>query len=457
MRLRRIWETAILIIMISSAAGAHALDGGRLGTVMVYAPLESAKGVVILLSDPLSNPRALSAAAHAIAQARYKAAVVDSAKYLSGLDAEKEACHRASGDFRYLSERLSAGGPSSSKHPPVIAGSGSGGALAYAVLAQSNPGEFAGAVAFDFNPALPGGAPLCPGAPVAPYPGGFRYLPKTNLPGFFRIATSSPDNPVFAAFEKAQPGVLFPLRPYDDTASAVIAILSAESVQPPNSGPRLDDLPLVPLAAKHHGKTMAIIYSGDGGWRDLDKQIGEALQKEGIPVVGVDTLRYFWRKKTPEEAAQGLSLIINHFTRLWDTPDVLLVGYSFGADIIPFAFNRLPAAQQSCVRQITLLGVSRAADFEIHMSQWIGDAPSADALPMPPELKRLEPTRVQCIYGEEDQQNSGCTDAALRTAEVVRTGGGHHFDGDYQALAKRIIDGAAARGARISPDGNPQP
>ena len=48
---------------------------------------------------------------------------------------------------------------------------------------------------------------------------------------------------------------------------------------------------------------MAVIYSGDGGWRDIDKDIAGALQEKGIPVVGVDSLRYFWSEKTPDQVA----------------------------------------------------------------------------------------------------------------------------------------------------------
>lgn len=33
---------------------------------------------------------------------------------------------------------------------------------------------------------------------------------------------------------------------------------------------------------------MAVIYSGDGGWRDIDKEVGNALQQQGVPVVGVE-------------------------------------------------------------------------------------------------------------------------------------------------------------------------
>ena len=53
----------------------------------------------------------------------------------------------------------------------------------------------------------------------------------------------------------------------------------------------LRDLPLTELPSKQPGPLMAVIYSGDGGWRDLDKEIGEHLADEGVPVVGADGRR----------------------------------------------------------------------------------------------------------------------------------------------------------------------
>ena len=61
--------------------------------------------------------------------------------------------------------------------------------------------------------------------------------------------------------------------------------------------------------------------------------------------------------------------------------------------------------------------------------------------------------RYADLYGE-DEDDSLCPDPALKDTEVVRTGGGHHFDGDYDAIAARILDGARRRaglGASTSP------
>ena len=48
---------------------------------------------------------------------------------------------------------------------------------------------------------------------------------------------------------------------------------------------------------------------GDGGWRDLDKTMGEWMAQQGVHVVGFDALRYFRSKRRPEEFAADLAAI----------------------------------------------------------------------------------------------------------------------------------------------------
>ena len=136
--------------------------------------------------------------------------------------------------------------------------------------------------------------------------------------------------------------------------------------------------------------------------------------------------------------AQDLAAIIEHYSGLWSRPEVLLIGYSFGADVLPFAYNKLPPAARGKVRQLSLLALSTFADFEIHVSGWLSDGRQPDLVDTAPELARLAGVAVQCFYGEEET-TTGCTLPELRGAEIIRTTGGHHFDGDYAALAKRIL------------------
>ena len=57
---------------------------------------------------------------------------------------------------------------------------------------------------------------------------------------------------------------------------------------------------------------------------------------------------------------------------------------------------------------------------------------------------RLDLARVQCFYGEEEEDTL-CRAPELAAAERIGTRGGHHFDGDYAKLAQRILDGALRR------------
>ncbi len=205
----------------------------------------------------------------------------------------------------------------------------------------------------------------------------------------------------------------------------------------------LHDLPLAVIPADHPGPWMAVIWSGDGGWRDIDKQVGEILAREGAPVVGVDSLRYFWRRRAPEQVARDLVAILSHYSAAWGTRRVVLIGYSFGAGILPFAVNRLPPDVRPRILQISLLGLEPRAAFEFHVQGWFGRA-SAEDRPVLPELQRIDLGLLQCFYGEQEPETL-CRAPELAGAEKIATSGGHHFDGDYAALARRIAEGAQRR------------
>jgi Bacterial virulence protein (VirJ) len=51
-------------------------------------------------------------------------------------------------------------------------------------------------------------------------------------------------------------------------------------------------------------------------------------------------------------------------------------------------------------------------------------------------VARIDPRRVQCFYGAE-ASDSACPGLAASGAELVMLPGGHHFGGDYAALAAR--------------------
>jgi type IV secretory pathway VirJ component len=136
---------------------------------------------------------------------------------------------------------------------------------------------------------------------------------------------------------------------------------------------------------------------------------------------------------------------MSHYLAAWNKQRVLLVGYSFGADVLPFVVNRLPPELRARVATVNLLGIDSNASFEIKIAGWVGADDSGP--PTRPELSAISGTPVLCIYGE-GETDSICPElskagghSSIALAEV---GTGHHFGGEYATLAERIL--AYARG-----------
>jgi len=297
--------------------------------------------------------------------------------------------------------------------------------------------------------AIPTAKPLCPAASSSAVAGGFSYGAFKDLQGFWSVglteAATKPMRDHLALLAKGGTPVEIedlPGKPVSGDTLADLVLLRLGRPEADASG--LDALPLTELPVEMHSDLMAIVISGDGGWRDLDKSIAETLQKDGVPTVGWDSLRYFWSKKTPEETARALALIMKAYMAKWHASKIALIGYSFGADVMPFAYNRLPADLRAHVALMALLGFAQNADFEITVGGWLGEATSADALPIKPEIAKVPPALIQCFYGI-DEDDTMCPDLAASGVEQIKTAGGHHFDGDYAKLAKQILDGLRKR------------
>ncbi len=228
-------------------------------------------------------------------------------------------------------------------------------------------------------------------------------------------------------------------RPVNAAFAKLAAANRDRGIAPPAA---LGDLPVVEVPAQPHAPpsdSFAIIMSGDGGWAGIDQDIAAALSAKGIFVVGLDSLRYYWTKRTPRRTGGGYRQNDSLLSRALDKKHVLLIGYSQGADVLPFAVNRLPAATKAHVSLMAILGMSEHALFEFHVSSWISDDNTGpETLP---EVDRISGVPVLCIYGE-DEHDSLCPRLDSSKFKIVKVKGGHHFDGDYAALADDILSAA---------------
>ncbi len=449
---RRIRNIAAALFAIVTTATlvpcrpAWAIETGNLGDVRQINPVGAMRGLVVLFSDASGWNSVTDDTAAALARDGALVVGVDLPAYLQRLQPlAGQTCHNVVGDIESISRQIQRERGSTSYRTPIVAGIGEGGALAAIILAQAPAATIAGAVSYDPTISVRSRIALCSATSAEPG-GGFAYGPWPSLPGFWMVAfPASGDTPGrqrIAALKAA--GTPVNVSNAAGGAAETLGALLHPFLAPiaPTAG--IANLPLVELPAEPRGPLLAIVLSGDGGWRDVDRAIAQKLQSDGVSVVGWDSLRYFWSKKSPEQTARDLGAVIDTYTSRWGASKIALIGYSFGADVLPFAYDHLSPDAKVRVVQLSLLGFAPAANFEITVSGWLGAAPDKDALPTEPALVPIDMTMVQCFYGA-NEDDSACP-LLTGKAEVIRVPGGHHFDNDYGALARRILDGFRRRG-----------
>ena len=421
-------RTLLAALLLFSAVQARADEAPPFGTPPVVTPTGPMRGMVLLFSDHGGIAEADRATAEALGKAGVLVAEIDTDAYLARLAEATEDCQFIVPDLELLSRQLQRAHPGATYHTPILAGRGLGGTLAEIGLAQAWPTTIDGAVSLD--PALSIGTekPFC-GDPLAA---------RKSLQGFWSVGfTGSTARARIEALKAAGTPVAI------ESATTLEALILPH-LPPATEASDVADLPLIELPADKPSDLLAVVLSGDGGWRDIDMNLAENLRKSGVPVIGWDALRYFWREKTPDGTAEDLAAIMQIYMAKWQASRVALIGYSFGADVLPFAYNRLPADLRPHVALMALLGFANNADFEITMGGWLGAAPSEDALAVLPEVAKVPPGLIQCFYGS-DEDDTMCPALAAKGVEQIKTTGGHHFDGDYAALAKRILAGLRKR------------
>ncbi|WP_240756102.1 virulence factor family protein [Pandoraea sp. XY-2] len=488
----------------AAAAGAVAIRGagsaapeilthGRFENVPIFRPEGEPNATVLFFSDDDGwTPRA-ERMARALADTGALVAGIDTARLMANYTKDEIACVYAAGDLDNFGRWVEAAVKLPGYTPPILVGDGVGGTFAYAMLAQAGNDTFSGALSVDFCPVLPMSRPLCQGEGVhfgrgiTHTAGGapMRLLPAPVMSAPWLAMGGPVGGPaaraprcadhVAQAFAARTPnsswlvgGLAGSLGATDvsgtpaETGAPSTSVLADWVTQYKNAFRRLNahhvagtvrppaavaDLPIVEVPAT--GKpaanmtdTFAILMSGDGGWAGLDRDVAGALSAHGIPVVGVDSLRYFWSARTPASGALDIDRLMRFYQTRWNKKRVILIGYSQGADVLPFMVNRLSPVARERVALLVLMGLGQKADFEFRMTNWVMS--SQNGLPIRPEVERLPDGMAMCIYGA-DEDDSNCPGLDPKRVQVVKMPGGHHFDGNYTGLADVILQGVAKR------------
>jgi type IV secretory pathway VirJ component len=185
-----------------------------------------------------------------------------------------------------------------------------------------------------------------------------------------------------------------------------------------------------------------VLVSGDMGFNiGMGPQIARRFTADGVPVVGVSSLAYFRQQRTPVEVQALIRDAVRRGLAFGHADRVVLIGQSFGADMVHVGLTGLPADLRARVKMVALVVPTDTVFYRASPSELFNWArPDAMALPT---ARQLTWVPALCVQGA-DEKDSLCPMLGQSNMRRVALPGGHnlHYDADrlYRALRGAIAD-----------------
>lgn len=400
------------------------------------------KGLLIYIGD---NTTANSKNSREFAQLSYYVVQIPPQALLSN---QSDSCINIAERLTHIASQLQKTYGIEAQDLPILVGNNDGAALVYSALAQADNRQFHAGISLNFSAKLHSTLPLCAIHNFASSIAGdhTEIFPVKHLPASWyvfqngSIARDANTNQFLAHISNAKLTAAEE-NPSDalDQPLQILQWLDPRLVDQISSDNSDTDLPVIEVAAEGNQETLAVLLTGDGGWAEIDKSLAKLLADKGIPTLALDSLSYFWKARTPQETAKDVDSLISLYSEKWHKKNVILIGYSFGADVLPFIANQLSETNKNKLALIALLGMGNTAAFEFRLSSWMNADTSEHRLPLLPEVEKMHWANSICIYGTEDD-STACVKTAALGVKVISMKGDHHFDEDYDLLLQHILD-----------------
>ena len=206
------------------------------------------------------------------------------------------------------------------------------------------------------------------------------------------------------------------------------ASLFAEKVQ------TIKDISTIESVSGGNCDYYVIFLTGDFGFMNFDKAIVHYLNVKNVSVVVVNSKTYFRSAKSPAQLGRDLGSIIIQHNKKWNKHKVILMGYSMGAEVIPFAVNRLDEKSRLQLLDILLIAPGQKAIFRLKPTDYLFEEKKGTDIYA--ELLKMRATRCYIIC--DDSEFSICRKNLEGLSDHAFLGGGHHFGHNYVPLSKLI-------------------
>lgn len=409
------------------------------------------KGLLIYITQGRNNTT--EEYAKKFSELSYYVGIVDNQALLNSTTNQNSHCLNIAEKLSDISSQMQTHLSLNTDDLPILVGTDESAASIYVALAQASEHKFHAAVGINFSTAIDAHSPLCEQETFsqANEEKKSQLIPVKRLPTSFYIFQNKELNSSLADAKFAEKVSNIKLTVTDDKkqsaqaeAIQILQWLDPRLVDQISSDSSDSDLPLIEVGvdlAQLSKKTdsLAIILTGDGGWAEIDKNIAKILAEKGVPTVALDSLSYFWKVRTPEETAKDVEAIISQYLEKWNKKKVILIGYSFGADVLPLVANNLNTDIQGKISLIALLGMGKTAAFEFRLSSWMNADTNPNRIPILPAIEKMKWANSICIYGIDDDA-ANCLPTEQLGVKIISMPGDHHFDEKYDVLVQHILE-----------------
>jgi len=185
----------------------------------------------------------------------------------------------------------------------------------------------------------------------------------------------------------------------------------------------------LPVTVRYGGENLTpLIFhiTGDAGLVRFDTKMTKQYKANGYSYIALSSIKYFLAVKTPAKVGKDMIPLIQRYIKNWNKEEIILVGFSFGAEITPFLFEELPPEMRDKVKMVVLLTPSKTSDFRIHIRDMIGFDKKNEVYDVAEETAKITTSKILAIYGKREKS------IFLKSSEqpnlkVLYIRGGHDF------------------------------
>jgi type IV secretory pathway VirJ component len=159
-----------------------------------------------------------------------------------------------------------------------------------------------------------------------------------------------------------------------------------------------------PTCRDSTNKPLVCFFTGDGGRSSFDKEIEDSLCANNMPFMGINSYKYFLRRKTPQQTLDSILPYIELNLKKYNRPKFILAGYSFGSEVVPFLYNLMSDEWKNKVEFIVLISPSDNSDFKIHFLDQIGCTYRLWPYDVLSEIMKIDYAKIIVFWGEDEKK-----------------------------------------------------